>query len=251
VKNCFFPVNGRKGGILQKFQLILDTETSYQEYKTKFVAYPIKPIWNIAWIIQQTNGKVIKVANYKVSEYFNIANNNDFSANKAKNYKCLEFTSWEYVENALEYDMESFSIDTIWAYNASFDFQRIQEMNTLIKALKPSFNPQSYNFGDIWKLAVTTQAMKSDYFSFCTDNGYITEKGNIKTDAETMYRFLTKDVTFKERHLALQDCRIETQIFNICKQSKAKTKSYDLSDYVWKIPQDKFHIWADKEIAKL
>jgi hypothetical protein len=40
----------------------------------------------------------------------------------------------------------------------------------------------------------------------------VTEKGNVKTNAETVYAYLTRDANYTEAHHALMDCEIEADI---------------------------------------
>lgn len=55
---------------------------------------------------------------------------------------------------------------------------------------------------------------RKDYKDFCMEHGFMTEKGNYKTTAEVMYRFITGNVEHTEQHTALSDSLEELEILN-------------------------------------
>jgi len=229
---------------MKKYTMTLDTETSYKFYPFDIEnGKNVKPIWNIAWIITESTGKVVKTANFYPQEYREIV------APSAEVDICERpylvpaqyLDKWEYIIYHLIEDMTQYGIDTIGAYNAMFDRDRIRDMNRYTGIdLKLSFY-------DIWNLAVTTQCLNTDYFTFCETYGYISEKGNLKTSAEIMYRYLTQNTSFVEAHLALDDCRIEAEIYRICNASRCKTKSKEIRGNVWRLPQAKYKEWKAQQ----
>jgi hypothetical protein len=46
---------------------------------------------------------------------------------------------------------------------------------------------------------------------------YISEKGNIRTNAQTMYRYISGDDSFIEAHKGMEDTKIEGEILEWCK----------------------------------
>ena len=55
-----------------------------------------------------------------------------------------------------------------------------------------------------------------DYAQFCEDNGYITKNNQKRFTAEILYRFITGDSEFIEKHKGLDDVLIEKDIFAYC-----------------------------------
>lgn len=105
-------------------------------------------------------------------------------------------------------DMEKYKVKKIYAYNVSFDKKSLQKLfddkfNTIFKNI---------NFIDIIPIILNTKLLTKKYCNFCIENGFITEKGNIMTKAEIVYRYLFNDLTFVEEHTGLSDCRIEYKI---------------------------------------
>ena len=59
------------------------------------------------------------------------------------------------------------------------------------------------------------------------------------TNAETVYKFLTKNQSFEEEHTGLSDVKIELKILQKCLTYHEKTKEY-IYRGCFKIPQPKF-----------
>ena len=102
-----------------------------------------------------------------------------------------------------------YNIKRIWAYNCSFDEN---EMFHLFGYEKMTIIKNLVAFCDIIPAILYTRLLSTDYIEFCKSNNFLTEKGNIRTKAETVYRYLTGNLNFVEEHTALSDCLIEFQI---------------------------------------
>ena len=105
-------------------------------------------------------------------------------------------------------DIEKYKVKKIYAYNVSFDKKSLQNLfgddfDTVFEGIE---------FIDIIPIILHTKLLTKKYCNFCIENGFITEKGNIMTKAEIVYRYLFNDLTFVEEHTGLSDCRIEYKI---------------------------------------
>lgn len=119
------------------------------------------------------------------------------------------YTNAERFTRAFFADIMKNRVDEIWAYNCPFDKASLHRM----------MNDEDWEtlnetvcFYDIVPAAVHTILATPDYIKFCNDNGYITEKGNVMTKAEIVYKYLTKNNDFEEEHTGLADCKIELKI---------------------------------------
>ena len=67
-------------------------------------------------------------------------------------------------------------------------------------------------------MKMARQALKNniEYDNFCYNNGYLTKRGCKRYTAEILYRFLTGQNDFVERHTGLEDVLIEKEIFSFC-----------------------------------
>lgn len=123
----------------KKYYLTLDTETATlpfvneicknaSEKKKISIAKPL--IYDIAWIISDRQGNIIKKKNYLVEEIFNVKKifETAYYRKKINIYKKLleeskvEIRMWEEIVQELMADLES--CDIAVAYNACFDFKK-------------------------------------------------------------------------------------------------------------------------------
>ena len=127
---------------------------------------------------------------------------------------------YEYVNNIIA----EYGIKTVWAYNAQFDITTLNNTihyysNGWIK----SFFAANIEIKDIWARCSNITGTKK-YVSYCIDNGYLTDKGNPKTSAEIVYRYLTQNDDFIEAHTALNDAEIEAFILTKAQKNKKKAQ---------------------------
>jgi hypothetical protein len=115
---------------------------------------------------------------------------------------------------------------TVCAYNASFDVSHL--LKTAQYFGYNQFFKGNVEFMDIWAMALSVLCNSRNYLKFCAKHNLTTAKGHPQTGAEAVYRYLTKDATFEEKHTARQDCEIESYIFT---QILRRKKKYD-SEFV-------------------
>lgn len=114
--------------------------------------------------------------------------------------------------------IQKYNIKRVWAYNCTFDKSAL---NRLFGDEKFSVISSMVEFCDIIPAILHTKLLNKEYINFCKKNGFITEKGNIQTKAEVVYKFLTNNLNFEEEHTGLADVQIETQILiTAMKESK-------------------------------
>lgn len=119
------------------------------------------------------------------------------------------------------------NVKDIWAYNAKFDRAALNA--TIAEASNGFcrfFMPYKTQWRDIWGAASECITNTPKYVKWCNKHGYMSDKGNPTTSAEVVYRYLTDNHDFAERHTALSDCEIELAILLRCfKAHKKKPKS--------------------------
>lgn len=116
--------------------------------------------------------------------------------------------------------MHRYHTNEIWAYNVNYDFQAIVNM---IHKFRNGWSEYAQTAADwfleyaepcdIWGAAVSV-LYNFQYCRFCQENGFVTEKGNIRTSAEIGYRYLSGEVDFEEEHRGVDDVRIECAILH-------------------------------------
>lgn len=126
------------------------------------------------------------------------------------------------------------NVSEIWAYNCTFDKSMIAKLIGDKASEYP--NICQIKWCDIWSAIVMTKCLTRKFVKYCKSNNFVTDKGNIKTSAEVVYGYLTKDKGFEEEHTGLSDCHIELKIL----LSAVKTKKKIISDIrqPWKLVRD-------------
>lgn len=126
-------------------------------------------------------------------------------------------------------DMETYNTNIVYAYNMNFDKRALNNDQRFITENKYwYFFPKDTEFRCIWNMACQVLLARPSYIKFALSNGYVSEKGNILTNAECCYRYITKDTTFTEAHKGIDDVNIEAEILLACyrQHKKMETKPY-------------------------
>lgn len=125
--------------------------------------------------------------------------------------------SCETFRHTFQADIQNFKIKKLFAYNVSFDKSALSRLLTPI--VLQSLNLE---FCDIISGIVQTRLQSVKYIDFCNTHGFITQKGNVQTKAEIVYKYLTGALDFTEEHTGLADCEIEYQILLTALRSRKK-----------------------------
>lgn len=137
-------------------------------------------------------------------------------------------------------DMEKYKTNLVYAYNMNFDRRALNNDQKFITNNRYRyFFPFGTEYRCIWHMACQVLLARPSYIKFALTNGYVSEKGNILTNAECCYRYLTKDTSFQEAHKGLDDVNIEAEILLACyrQHKKMDTKPYTAC---WQIVKRKY-----------
>ena len=134
---------------------------------------------------------------------------------------------------------KEYQVKAIMAYNAYFDMTGLNKTQRYVtKSKYRYFLPYGIPVHCIWHMACQTICSQKKYYNFCVENGFVSNSGNIKTSAECVYAFLTKNPDFEEEHKGLEDVLIEAEIFAECVKKKKKMER-KINRACWRIPQRK------------
>lgn len=134
---------------------------------------------------------------------------------------------------------EAYHYKAVLAYNAYFDNRGLNTTQRyLTKSKYRWFFPYGVPIHCIWHMACQVICSQKKYYNFCVANGFVSDKGNISTSAETVYRFLTNNINFQEEHKGLEDVLIETAIFAKC-IAKKKRMNRKINRGCWRLAQRK------------
>lgn len=136
----------------------------------------------------------------------------------------------------------------LWSYNAMFDSRAFVDTAKLENEKIPK--PILDNWHCIFVLAANTIVANKDvqFVNWAVEKEhdligknkleqgkYVSEKGNIRTNAQTIYRYITGDVSFIEAHKGMEDTRIEGEILEWCKKFKKWSLLDSTPNVAWTI----------------
>ena len=144
------------------------------------------------------------------------------------------------VRRKIAHYIAKYNIKKVYAYNANFDRNGLNTtMRYLTKSKYRWFFPYGVEICCIWHMACQTICNRMDYCLFCAKNGYYSTRGNMTTNAETVYKYLTKNADFEEEHTGLADVHIELEILCKCLTYHEKINR-NINRGCFHIPQKKF-----------
>lgn len=122
-------------------------------------------------------------------------------------------------------DCKDYNVRDIWAYNVRYDMASLNyTVREMSNGFVAWFSPYKTQYRDIWDYAGSIICATKKYVRWCLENGFVTPTGNPSTNADTVGKYVTHDMTFEEQHTALSDCEIELKILlaAMARHSKAR-----------------------------
>lgn len=186
-------------------------------------------VYDIAYAIHNRKGEIVTRKNWLVWETITNAEKmmGAFFAKKIFSHYIpmiardeVTLKSWQEITDEMRADIIDYKIDTVAAYNLGFDQRMMQRMAREFKTGK--ILQVNTKLLDIWQFSCETLLNKRTYKKIADAHGWKTEKGNYKTSAEMVYRFLSGQPNFVEDHTALSDVNIEVEILTACFKRKKK-----------------------------
>jgi len=230
------------------FYVTLDTETCGSLGK------PL--VYDLGYTIHDRYGNIYEKRSYVVREIFygeREKMQSAYYADKLPLYKKgiregkWNIASFWSIRRELFSLMKEYKVKAVIAYNAGFDTKALNNtLNYLTKfEKKQTFFKKDTTIWCSWGMACQTLLTQKSYFQQAIDNRWISDAGNVKTSAETSFRYINNDISFEEEHTALADAIIETAIFAKC-VSTHKKMNREILTMPWKIPQAEFKKYYEK-----
>lgn len=224
----------------KQYFLVLDVETANSTDDAL--------VYDIGYAISDRAGHVYEADSFIVKDIFfgeREMMNSAYYAEKipryldgieANEFKVVSFSrAKQIIANALK----KWDVEAVAAYNANFDYRALNTTERwLTKSKYRYFLPYGTKVFCIWHMACQMICTQTRYIKFCLDNNFVSASGNIKTSAETVYAYMTKNPEFDESHTGLQDVLIEVQIMAKC-FAQHKRMNKNINRFCWKIPQPK------------
>jgi len=217
------------------YRIVLDTETCPVDKDLKEVRPDNMWTYDCGWAVVDKRGNVYKTRSFINADIFleeKELMNSAYYANKIPMYwedikagKRI-LTSFYNIRKALLEDIAEYEVKEIYAHNMRFDYGTLNTTERwLTKSKYRYFFPKEVIICDTLKMARDVVSKMPTYKRFCEANGFVTKNGQIQLKAETLYKFITKDLSFVESHTGLEDVMIEKEILAYCyRQHKAMRK---------------------------
>ena len=137
----------------------------------------------------------------------------------------MKIYNWRDIVETLREDMRTYDVKVFAAYNINFDTRALGKTQHAIcaggKILE--YKPDLL---DLWLFACVGALNTKLYHDVARKQGWISPADNVRTTAEKTYAFLTGNYDFVEKHIALDDAIIETEILQRL-LAKKKTIPYN------------------------
>lgn len=233
----------------KNYYVVLDTEgLGLNDSKNKI--YGQQKSYDIGYTIMDKKGNIQKRFNALTKEIFGDSElmSTAYFADKIPLYdymldnKEIKQRLFINIIRELKRDLKKYKIKGIFAYNCNYDIVALAETAqytidncpkmTYEKTKKGKWKPKhekllqklldtKVEFYDIWTMACMTLCQQKTFLA----QAKFTKKGNIITNAEVVYNYITDQKDFKEEHTALADAEIESEILarifaNGCKPQK-------------------------------
>lgn len=230
----------------KRYTLILDTETVSNNKGFSLYGNYVFDIGATLCVIEDSNITILKNFNYLVEEIYkdeDLMKNYFFGEDRLNSFykegNDIEIYPWNKIIEHFKKIIEDFEIEDYAAFNITFDMNSIQSTCDKLKTDNP--------FKDLTKVDLynkSCQALADDenYKIFCVENGRVTEKGNIKSDAESVFAYLFNAPSIIESHTALLDAILETKIYQwLLKQEKEQDTFFEdtPNTQAWRLVQYK------------
>lgn len=216
------------------YHLLLDVETT-GNFKTPL-------IYDLGLAIVDKQGNIYEERSFVIEEIFT---NKDLMLSAyfydkmplyQEGLKTGKFTMVKWLQAIKEMNRlaNQYHTRTVSAYNLAFDSKAMTKTNKRLgyqgKVLDRPMKPLC-----IWGMACETIFSQATYGKIATEQGWVSDAGNYRTNAEVAYRYMTGKYNFKEEHTGLEDVRIEAKIMADCYRQNKKM-SRGIIQHPWRIP---------------
>ena len=224
----------------KKYYLVLDVETANSTEDAL--------VYDLGYVVCDKKGNIYEADSFIVSDiFFKEADlmKSAYYATKIPKYlegikaRAFNVVTFKQAREQLLNAIKNYKVEAVCAYNANFDYTALNTTQRwLTKSKYRFFLPYGTKVYCIWHMACQLICTQKAYIRFCLENGFVSPSGNIKTNAETVYAYMTDNNTYEENHTGLEDVLIETKILAKC-FAQHKRVEKNINRFCWRIPQAK------------
>jgi len=221
----------------KKYHLLIDVETAGG------LENPL--VYDLGFAITDKKGDILESRSFLIKEIFNNSQlmSTAYYAEKIPIYKKglkegkFSLVSWPVAIGTMNRIAEKFNVKVVAAYNLAFDKNAMTNTHKHLKYTGKVLSKKMEQLC-LWGLACETIFCQKSYSKVAISNGWVSKAGNMRTNAEVAYRYITGNYDFKEEHTGLSDVQIEAQIMADCFRQHKKI-SKGIIDRPWKIPNNR------------
>lgn len=209
----------------KKYVIVFDTETCNSIVVDDKLDLSQSLVYDIGWQVVDLHGNVYERRSFVIYETFvgmKDVMTSAYYANKIPMYEkqiksgdrlLVRFSTMrkKFIE-----DMKTYGTNIVGsAHNARFDYNALNNtIRYLTKSSQRYFFPYGTELWDTLKMARQTFGKESRYRKFCERNGYMTKHKvpQVRLTAEILYRYISGNNNFEEKHTGLEDVEIESEI---------------------------------------
>ena len=217
--------------------MILDVETNHEQ-----------KVFDLSFLVGDLHGSITSTHQLIIEEIFPEhlfweKKRPDYLAVLADSTHPAKMVKVAEAFNELKRTIEENKIDTVYAYNASFDYRAVEKLAYEFNIENPL---DTVEIDCLWFWSVQTIFQQKNFIKWADKNAEyaISEKGNYKTTAEIAYAYMHNEPDFEEIHRGIEDCLIEYEIFLKCRQQK-KLRAKGICYNAWILAQ------PEEQIIKL
>ena len=208
----------------KKYIMVLDTETANGIINNNKLDLSCSLVYDIGFTVIDKKGNIYHKESMAISDIFcdmpDVMKSAYYAKKIPEYWKDIKegkrrLVSFIQAWNIVKDTMKKYNITTVSAHNARFD---VNALNNTIRYITKSKNryffPYNTEIWDTYKGALNTICKQKGYITFCKKNGYITNHKNprVRATAEIIYRYLSGNHDFVEKHQGLDDTIIESTI---------------------------------------
>lgn len=220
------------------YKIVLDTETCPLDREFEGVDPYNMFAYDIGWAIVDKRGTVYRTRSYVNADIFlgemDLMKSAYYADKLPKYWEDIKngsriLTSFYNIRKTLLEDIAEFEVTEIFAHNMRFDYGTLNNTQRWeTKSQYRYFFPKGIEICDTLKMANDVISKMPTYRRFCEENGFMTSHKTPRPQmkAETLYRFITKDVDFVESHTGLEDVLIEKEILAYCYKQHKKMRKH-------------------------
>ena len=217
------------------YKIVIDTETCPVDRDFDGVAPENMWVYDLGYAVVDKRGNVYETFSFVNADIFLNEKELMKSAYYAKKIPMYWedikagrriLTSFYNIRKQLLESIKEYEVTEIFAHNMRFDYGTLNvTQRWLTKSKYRYFFPYGMEICDTLKMARDILGNMPTYRRFCEENGFMTKGNQPQYKAETIYKFITKDLDFVESHTGLEDVLIEKEILAYCyKQHKRMRK---------------------------